>query len=150
MPPSDLPALAAIWDGLTPEQAAAATMLVEAGQTHLFAAWPPVGESDDQKKAMLSQARPVPQRLWCLGPVLISLGLSDCRGRPEAMLMRIDDHLLVFHLMGRRRTSTRRSPGLGASERTSPARNSCWRTRRTTRTPLTASLRLSPRREQSA
>ena len=54
---ADCPSLASQWSSLSAEECATAANLLEAGQAHLFAAWPPLGEKDAEKKALLAQAR---------------------------------------------------------------------------------------------
>jgi hypothetical protein len=43
------------WSLLDASEASTAAMLLDAGQEHLFAAWPALGERDDDKKRLLAQ-----------------------------------------------------------------------------------------------
>ena len=54
---ADAPTLQANWECLSAEEQATATMLLSAGQAHLFAGWPALGVQDAEKKRLLAQAR---------------------------------------------------------------------------------------------
>lgn len=46
------------WSILDDAEASTAKMLLDAGQEHLFTAWPAPGERNDDKKRLLAQVRP--------------------------------------------------------------------------------------------
>jgi hypothetical protein len=80
-PPSDAPQqLVDNWALLNADEAAAAVLLLSAGQGHLFAAWPAPGERDDDKKRILAQARAPtrPACAYCSFPVSPPLGPVCC------------------------------------------------------------------------
>ncbi len=52
---ADAPQLRANWSLLSESEATTALSLLSAGQAHLFAAWPPLGERDADKKRLLAQ-----------------------------------------------------------------------------------------------
>jgi len=68
------------WSLLDASEASTAAMLLDAGQEHLFAAWPALGERDDDKKRLLAQAAALDRALSGTG------GLSSYVTRARGLL----------------------------------------------------------------
>ena len=85
------PVAAAHWKSLSAEERSTVEGLLKAGQAHLLAAWPPVGQKSAEKKALLAQVRAAAASTRSRAErCVLRLGCSDAPMQPRAQVKDLD------------------------------------------------------------